>query len=93
MDKIGTYENCKTSLSCFDDKRYILYDSINSLSKKCSWWLTYTISYIKVILFVLFYSYINFHFSSSFSSFFTDLYILYSYSDFLKQFVYVAFFV
>ena len=34
MDKIGTYENCKTSLSCFDDKRYILYDSINSLSKK-----------------------------------------------------------
>ena len=30
---IGTYEVCKISLSCFDDKRYILDDGIN--------WFTY----------------------------------------------------
>ena len=31
MHKIGTYDVCKVSLSCFDDKRYILDDGINSL--------------------------------------------------------------
>ena len=30
--KIGTYNVCKISLSCFDDKRYILDDDINSLA-------------------------------------------------------------
>ena len=29
---IGTYDVCKISLSCFDDKRYILDDGINSLA-------------------------------------------------------------
>ena len=29
---IGTYDICKISLSCFDDKRYILDDGINSLT-------------------------------------------------------------
>ena len=28
---IGTYESNKTSLSCYDDKRYILNDGINTL--------------------------------------------------------------
>ena len=30
--RIGTYDVCKISLSCFDDKRYILDDSVNSLA-------------------------------------------------------------
>ena len=30
--KIGTYDVCKISLSCFDDKRYILDDGVNSLA-------------------------------------------------------------
>ena len=30
--KIGTYDICKISLPCFDDKRYILDDGINSLA-------------------------------------------------------------
>ena len=30
--KIGTYEVCKISLSCFGDKRYILDDGINTLA-------------------------------------------------------------
>ena len=30
--RIGTYDICKISLSCFDDKRYILDDGVNSLS-------------------------------------------------------------
>ena len=30
--RIGTYDVCKISLSCFDGKRYILDDGINSLS-------------------------------------------------------------
>ena len=30
LNKIGTYNVCKISLSCFDDKRYILDDAINS---------------------------------------------------------------
>ena len=39
--KIGTYEINKISLSCFDDKRYLLDDGINTLAyfykdcKKC----------------------------------------------------------
>ena len=32
LHKIGTYDVCKTSLSCFDDKRYILDDDIKSLA-------------------------------------------------------------
>ena len=32
LHKIGTYDVCKTSLSFFDDKRYILDDGINSLA-------------------------------------------------------------
>ena len=31
LHKIGTYDVCKISLSCFDDKRYILDDHINSV--------------------------------------------------------------
>ena len=30
--KLGTYEIDKTSLSCFDDKRYVLDDGIYTLS-------------------------------------------------------------
>ena len=30
--KIGTYEIDKISLSCFDDKSYVLDDSVNTLS-------------------------------------------------------------
>ena len=39
--KIGTYEIDKISLSCFDDKRYVLCDGVNTLAyfhkdcKKC----------------------------------------------------------
>ena len=32
LHKIGTYDVCKISMSCFDDKRYILDDGINSLA-------------------------------------------------------------
>ena len=32
LHKIGTYDVCKISLSCFDDKRYILNDGINTLA-------------------------------------------------------------
>ena len=32
LHKIGTYDVSKISLSCFDDKRYILDDGINSLA-------------------------------------------------------------
>ena len=32
LHRIGTYDICKISLSCFDDKRYILDYSINSLA-------------------------------------------------------------
>ena len=37
--KIGTYETDKISLSCFDDKRYVLDDGVNTLAyfhKDCS---------------------------------------------------------
>ena len=30
--KLGTYEIDKTSLSCFDDKRYMLVDGIRTLA-------------------------------------------------------------
>ena len=31
LHRIGTYDVCKISLSCFDDKRYILNNGANSL--------------------------------------------------------------
>ena len=30
LHKIGTYDVCKISLSCFDDKRYVLDDGVNT---------------------------------------------------------------
>ena len=30
--KIGSYDVCKISLSCFDDKRYVLDDGVNTLA-------------------------------------------------------------
>ena len=32
LHRIGTYDVCKISLSCFDDKRYILDDDVNILA-------------------------------------------------------------
>ena len=32
LHRIGTYNVCKVSLSCFDDKIYISDDAINSLN-------------------------------------------------------------
>ena len=32
LHRIGTYDVCKTSLSCFDDKRYVLDDGVNTLA-------------------------------------------------------------
>ena len=32
LRRIGTYDICKISLSCFDDKRYIIDDGVNSLA-------------------------------------------------------------
>ena len=32
LHKIGIYDVCKITLSCFNDKRYILDDGINSLA-------------------------------------------------------------
>ena len=32
LHRIGTYDVCKISLSCFDDKRYILDDGVNSFA-------------------------------------------------------------
>ena len=32
LHRTGTYDVCKISLSCFDDKRYILDGGINSLA-------------------------------------------------------------
>ena len=31
LDWIGSYNVCKVSLSCFDDRRHIIDDNINSL--------------------------------------------------------------
>ena len=31
-NKIGTYDICKISLSCFDDKRYVLKNGVDSLA-------------------------------------------------------------
>ena len=30
LHRIGSYDVCKISLSCFDDKRYILDDGVNT---------------------------------------------------------------
>ena len=32
IHRTGTYDVCKISLSCFDEKRYILDDGLNSLA-------------------------------------------------------------
>ena len=32
LHRIGTYNVCKISCSCFDDKRYVLGDGVNSLA-------------------------------------------------------------
>ena len=32
LHEIGSYDVCKIYLSCFDDKRYVLGDGINSLA-------------------------------------------------------------
>ena len=32
LHKIGTFDVCKISSSCFDDKRYVLDDGVNSLA-------------------------------------------------------------
>ena len=32
LHRIGTYNICKISLSCFDDKRYVLDEGVNSLA-------------------------------------------------------------
>ena len=32
LHRIGTYNVCKISLSCFDDKRYVLNDGVNILA-------------------------------------------------------------
>ena len=32
LHKIKTYDVCKISLSCFDDKRYVLDDGVNTLT-------------------------------------------------------------
>ena len=32
LHKIETYDVCKISLSCFDDKRYVLDDGVNTLT-------------------------------------------------------------
>ena len=32
LHRLGTYDICKISLSCFDDKRYVLDDGVNTLA-------------------------------------------------------------
>ena len=32
LHRIGTYDVCEISLSCFDDKRYVLNDGVNTLA-------------------------------------------------------------
>ena len=32
LHRIGTYDVCKNSLSCFDDKRSVLNDGVNTLA-------------------------------------------------------------
>ena len=32
LQRIGTYDVCKISLSCFDDKRHVLDNGVNSLA-------------------------------------------------------------
>ena len=33
LHTVGTYDVCKISLSCFDDKNYVLDDGVNTLAK------------------------------------------------------------
>ena len=50
--KIGTYEIDKISLSCFDDKRYVLDDGVNTLAsfhKDCN----KNVIKIKIIIIIL----------------------------------------
>ena len=35
LHRTGTYDVCKISLSCFDDKRYVLDDGVNTLAYFC----------------------------------------------------------
>ena len=32
LQRIGTYDVCKVTLSCFDDKRCVLDDGVNTLA-------------------------------------------------------------
>ena len=32
LHRIGNYDLCKISLPCFDDKRYVLDDGVNTLA-------------------------------------------------------------
>ena len=32
LHRIGTYDVCKISLTCFDNKRYVLDNDVNSLA-------------------------------------------------------------
>ena len=32
LNRIGTYNVCKISLPCFDDKKYVLVDGVNTLA-------------------------------------------------------------
>ena len=32
LQRIGTYDVGKSLLSCFDDKRYVLHDGVNTLA-------------------------------------------------------------
>ena len=32
LHRVETYNVCKISLSCFDDKRYVLNDGVNTLA-------------------------------------------------------------
>ena len=32
LHRIRTHDVCKISLSCFDDKRYLLHDDVNTLA-------------------------------------------------------------
>ena len=32
LERIGTYDVCNNLLSCFDDKRYVLDDGVNTLA-------------------------------------------------------------
>ena len=61
LHKIGTNEVHKISLSCFDDKRYILADGINSLAyfQKNIYW---KINLIRIIIFMIKIMHDNIHY-------------------------------